>query len=159
MYVTFFYFSNMKGSAWRWWLDGYGIKSVAWWPWQNQSFQRYLSHPTTLACIKAPKWFYKEMDNRRLGYFWTIENTVSRGHCKIAWDVVCRPIEGGLNIKNLEIQNLCLLLKFIHKLHKTRNCFWVKWIQSFIYQGNKRPRDKVSSCSNSWRYLVTLIQL
>jgi hypothetical protein len=37
---------------------------------------------------------------------------------KIVWDIVCMPIEeGGLNIKNLEIQNICLLLKFIHMLH------------------------------------------
>jgi hypothetical protein len=24
-----------------------------------------------LDCIKAPKWFYKEIDNRRRDYFWT----------------------------------------------------------------------------------------
>jgi hypothetical protein len=70
-----------------------------------------------LACIKTQKWFYNEIDKRRCGYFWTGQTIASGGQCKIAWDVVCRPIEeGGLNIKNLEIQNICLLLKFIHKL-------------------------------------------
>jgi hypothetical protein len=74
--------------------------------------------------------------------------------------VVCRPIEeGGLSIKNLEIQNICHLLKFIHKLHSKSRCSWAKWIRSFIYQGNKRLGDKVSICSNFWRYLMSLIQL
>jgi hypothetical protein len=44
--------------------------------------------------------------------------------------------------KNLEIQNICLLLKFIHKLHTS-----------------SKIGDKISVCSNAWRYLMTLIQL
>jgi hypothetical protein len=113
-----------------------------------------------LACIKAPKWFYNEIDKRRCGYFWIGQTTTSGGQCKIAWDVVCRPIEeGGLNIKNLEIQNICFLLKFIHKLHTSNDSSWVNWICSTVYRGNKRLGDKNSICSNSWRYLMTLIQL
>jgi hypothetical protein len=105
-----------------------------------------------LARIKAPKWFYKEVDSRR-GYFWIGSSATTGGHCKIAWDVVCRSTdEGGLNIKNLEIQNICLLLKFIHKLHTLNNCSWAKWIRSSVYRGNKRLRDKIYVCSNSWRY-------
>jgi hypothetical protein len=112
-----------------------------------------------LACIKAPKWFYKEIDNRRRGYFWTGQSSASGGQCKIAWDIVCRPIEeGGLNIKNLKIQNICLLLKFIHKLHTSNISPWTKWIRSTVYRGNKRLGDKILKCSNSWRYLMTLIQ-
>jgi hypothetical protein len=37
-----------------------------------------------LAYIKAPKWFYKEIDNRRRGYFWTVQASASGGQCKIA---------------------------------------------------------------------------
>jgi hypothetical protein len=56
-----------------------------------------------LACVKAPKWFYKEIDNRRRGYFWTGQTSALGGQCKVAWDVVYRSIEeGGLGIKNLE---------------------------------------------------------
>jgi hypothetical protein len=37
-----------------------------------------------LACIKAPKWFYKEIDSKRRGYFWTRQTSASGGQCKIA---------------------------------------------------------------------------
>jgi hypothetical protein len=103
-----------------------------------------------LACIKVPKWFYKEIDNRRRSYFWAGQTSALGGQCKVAWDVVYISIEeGGLDIKNLETQNIYLLLKFIHKLHTSNNRSWVKWIRASIYQGNKRLGDKVSSCTNS----------
>jgi hypothetical protein len=113
-----------------------------------------------LACIKAPKWFYKDIDSRRRGYFSTGNGSATGGQCKVAWDVVCRLIhEGGLDVKNLEIHNICLLLKFIYKLNTSNSCSWAKWIQSSVYHGNKRLGDNISICSNSWRYLMTLIQL
>jgi hypothetical protein len=114
----------------------------------------------TLACIKAPKWCYKEIDKRRRAYFWTGKTATTGAHCKVAWDTVCRPTEvGGLAIKELESQNICLLLKFIHKLHIQSKSSWAKWILSYVYKGRKRLGDKISVCSNSWRYLMTLIQL
>jgi hypothetical protein len=80
--------------------------------------------------------------------------------CKIAWDVVYRPIEeGGLNIKNLESQNICLLQKFIHKLHRPNRSSWANWIHSYVYSGQKRIGDNISTCTSSWRYLMSLIQL
>jgi hypothetical protein len=92
----------------------------------------------TLACIKAPKWFYEEVDKRRHAYLWTGQKSTTGGKCKIAWDQVCRTTEeGDLNIKNLETQNISLLLKFIHKLHSGNSSSWVKWIHSYIYRGRK----------------------
>jgi hypothetical protein len=113
-----------------------------------------------LACIKAPIWFYQEIDKRRCAYFWSGQKTTTGARCRIAWDAVCRPIEeGGLNIINLETQNICLLLKFIHKLHMPNKSSWANWILSFVYSGQKRLGDKISRCSSSWRYLMTLIDL
>jgi hypothetical protein len=86
-----------------------------------------------LACIKAPKWFLQEIDKRRCAYFWSGHKTTSGVHCKVAWDVVWRSIEeGGLNVKNLEIQNICLLLKFIHQLHTPNRSSWANWILSWV---------------------------
>lgn len=114
----------------------------------------------TLACIKVPKWFYNEVDKRKRAYFWAGQKTTNGAKYKVAWEVVCRPIEeGGLNIKNIETQNICLFLKFIHKLHNSSKSSWGKWIQTFIYRGNKRLGDKISTCSSAWRYLMSLIHL
>jgi hypothetical protein len=77
----------------------------------------------------------------------------------VTWDTICRPIEeGGINIKKMETQNICLL-KFIHRLHTANKSSRAKWICSFVYKGNKKLGDKILLCSNSWRYLMTLIHL
>jgi hypothetical protein len=34
---------------------------------------------------------------------------------------------GGLYIKNIEIQNICLLLKSIHNLHTSSTCSWANF--------------------------------
>jgi hypothetical protein len=61
----------------------------------------------TLAFIKALRWFYMEVDKRTHAYFWTWQKTTTGAECKVAWDTVCPPVEeGGLNIKNMEIQNM-----------------------------------------------------
>jgi hypothetical protein len=44
-----------------------------------------------LACMKAPKWFYNEIDKRRRAYFSTGQKSTTGAKCKIAWDAVCRP--------------------------------------------------------------------
>jgi hypothetical protein len=75
----------------------------------------------------------------------------------VAWGTICRPIEeGDLNVKNLEIQNICLL-KFIHKLHTSNQSSWARLILSFVYKGNKRIGDQMSSFSNLWQYPMSLI--
>jgi hypothetical protein len=113
-----------------------------------------------LACINAPKWFLQEINKRRHAYFWSGHRTTLGAHCKVAWDIVCRSIEeGSLNVKNLEIQNICLLLKFIHKLHMPNKRSWVNWILSWVYGRQKRLGDNISRCTSSWHYLMTLIDL
>jgi hypothetical protein len=113
-----------------------------------------------LTCIKAPKWFYHEVGKRRHAYFWSGQSSTTGAKCKVAWDTACRPIvEGDLNIKSIEIQNICLLLKLIHKLHTPNKSSWARWIISFVYSDNKRLGDKISKCSKSWYYLESLIHL
>jgi hypothetical protein len=110
--------------------------------------------------MKAPEWFYKEIDKRRRAYFWSGQKTTTGAKCKITWDTVCRQIsEGGLGIKNLETHNVSLLLKFIHKVHMSESSSWAHWIRSYVHRGNKRLGDNISSCSSIWRYLTSLIDL
>ena len=36
---------------------------------------------------------------------------------------------GGLGIKDLAIQNICLLLKLLHKLHAGQQSSWATWVR------------------------------
>jgi hypothetical protein len=48
--------------------------------------------------------------------------------CLVAWDNVCRLKDiGGLAIKNLKLQNQCLLLKFAVKLLHGNHVPWITW--------------------------------
>ena len=51
--------------------------------------------------------------------------------CLVAWEYVCRNIrEGGLGIKNLQIQSTCLLTKFVHRLLTEPETPWAKWVSA-----------------------------
>jgi hypothetical protein len=44
--------------------------------------------------------------------------------------LVCAPKDlGGLGIKDMGTQNICLLLKLIHKLHCPQSSAWAHWVQ------------------------------
>ena len=50
--------------------------------------------------------------------------------CLVAWTKVCNPREfGGLGVRDLGIQNICLLLKLLHRLHCPQSSAWAEWVQ------------------------------
>jgi hypothetical protein len=49
--------------------------------------------------------------------------------CLVAWSRACMPKKCvGLGIKNLHVQNICLLLKFSFKTLQQENIPWRRWI-------------------------------
>ena len=69
------------------------------------------------------------MVGRSRSFFWTAEDTCTGAQCLVAWDRVCTPKSaGGLGVKNLEIQNGCLLLKFAYKFLHSADLPWKNWI-------------------------------
>ncbi|TVT98699.1 hypothetical protein EJB05_55991, partial [Eragrostis curvula] len=57
-------------------------------------------------------------------------DTVSGADCLVAWDHVTTPKEcGGLGVRDLNIQNRCLLLKLIHCLYSASESSWAAWVQ------------------------------
>lgn len=47
----------------------------------------------------------------------------------VAWDTVrASKLQGGLGVKDLELQNRCLLMKFIDKLFSNEDAPWKDWI-------------------------------
>ena len=69
-----------------------------------------------MSFFEVPKGVLEKIDYFRSRFFWQGE-----GHKKkyrlAKWDVICQPKEvGGLGILNLEVQNKCLLSKWLYKL-------------------------------------------
>ncbi|GJN08923.1 hypothetical protein PR202_ga26884 [Eleusine coracana subsp. coracana] len=73
------------------------------------------------------------MDGRRRGFLWSSEDKVSGADCLIAWDQVTKPkTHGGLGVRDLAIQNRCLLLKLMHRLHCSTDSSWAAWVTGLV---------------------------
>ncbi|GJN07581.1 hypothetical protein PR202_ga25484 [Eleusine coracana subsp. coracana] len=49
--------------------------------------------------------------------------------CLVAWDECTQPQhQGGLGIRDLSVQNDCLLVKLIHRLHTATDSSWATWV-------------------------------
>jgi len=56
---------------------------------------------------------------------------VSPAKCLVAWQTVCNTKEfSGLGIKDIGTQNICLLLKLLHKLYSNEPSAWAQWVRS-----------------------------
>jgi hypothetical protein len=65
--------------------------------------------------------------------FWSGDKTgkASPASCLVAWIKVCAPKDlGGLGIRDMGIQNICLLLKLLHKLHCPEASAWSAWVRA-----------------------------
>jgi hypothetical protein len=72
------------------------------------------------------------IDKRRRAFFWTGKDTCSGVRCLIAWDKVCLPVqEGGFGVRDLQRQNIALLMNFIHKLHQPEELPWKKLVSQY----------------------------
>ena len=61
--------------------------------------------------FKIPKGVLRKIDYYRSCFFWQDDERLTR------WDIICQPKDqGGLGVHNLEIQNQCLLSKWLFKL-------------------------------------------
>ncbi|GJN06003.1 hypothetical protein PR202_ga23686 [Eleusine coracana subsp. coracana] len=58
------------------------------------------------------------MDACRRAYIWSGEEKTTGAACMVAWDKVATAKHcGGLDVRNLQAQNQCLLQKLLHRLH------------------------------------------
>lgn len=83
-----------------------------------------------MCSLKLPTTVLEMLDSRRRAFLWTGEDRCSGAKSLVAWDSVCYPfVEGGLGIKDLECQNHCLLMKFVHKFLSPCSPPWKVWVQ------------------------------
>jgi hypothetical protein len=67
-----------------------------------------------------PKTVLEILDTRRRAFL-----MCSGSQCLLRWEKVCTSKDSGsLRLKNLETQNHCLLMKFLHKLHDPAPLPW-----------------------------------
>ena len=81
-----------------------------------------------MSVFRLPKSIRAKLDAIRRAFFWSNEPTCTGASCLVAWKNVCKPKDtGGLGIKNLEVQNRCLLMKFSSKILQHPNIPWTQW--------------------------------
>lgn len=82
-----------------------------------------------MLAVSIPKTVIKAIDRRRRAFFWTGEDVRHGSKCLVAWDNVrASKMDGGLGVKDLELQNRCLLMKFINKLFSGESVAWKDWL-------------------------------
>ena len=105
---------------------------------------------------EIPKEVLKNLDHFRSRFFW--QGSSDKYKYRVAkWDILCRPKDqGGLGILNLQLQNKCLLAKWLVNLLNT-NDIW-QTILTNKYLGSKsltqvhaKPYD-----SHFWRGLMKI---
>jgi len=69
-----------------------------------------------MSFFEVPKSILKKLDFYRSAFFWQ-GDCHKRKYRLIKWEILCLPKDqGSLGILNLEIQNVCLLSKWLYKL-------------------------------------------
>jgi hypothetical protein len=105
-----------------------------------------------MSAVRVPKTITKLIDKKMRAFFWTGEDSCHGSKCLVAWDAVQAPkSKGGLGIKDLELQNRCLLLKFIDKLYSSEQPCWKQWVLQ-----SSNPVDTTNSAPAGflWRIIT-----
>ena len=64
--------------------------------------------------VELPPWAIKAIDKIRRGFLWRGRKDAKGGHCLVAWNKTCRPLEfGGLGISNLQNLGWALRIRWL----------------------------------------------
>jgi len=78
-----------------------------------------------MSALLLPQGVLDALDARRRSFLWAGDEKVSGAQCLVAWGKACQQKEhGGLGIKDLAMQNKCLLLKLLHRLQTPGDSVW-----------------------------------
>ena len=104
--------------------------------------------------FELPKGVLKKLDYYRSRFFWQNDQHKKK-YRLVKWSLACQPKQqGGLGIQNLEIQNICLLSKWLFKLHN-EDGLWQSILKN-KYLSNKTIGGCTSRSSDShfWKGLM-----
>ncbi|GJN37980.1 hypothetical protein PR202_gb26985 [Eleusine coracana subsp. coracana] len=81
------------------------------------------------------------------------------GDYQVSWEIACSSKdEGGLGVHDLHTQNLCLLMKFLHKVVSNADAPWVRWIHQ-QYKPFQDGFEPSKTATSSWNTLAKLMPL
>ena len=104
--------------------------------------------------FEMPKGVLEKIDYFRSRFYWQSDQH-KRKYRLAKWEVLCQPKEqGGLGIKNLDIQNKCLLSKWLFKLLNEEG-MWQELLRNKYIKDNtlgscvKKPIDSLLTLANT----------
>jgi hypothetical protein len=69
-----------------------------------------------LSFFEVPRGVLKKIDYYRFRFYWQSDQHKKK-YRLMRWNIICQPKEqGGLGIQNINVQNRCLLSKWLFKL-------------------------------------------
>jgi hypothetical protein len=98
-----------------------------------------------LSFFEVPRGVLKKIDYYRFRFYWQSDQHKKK-YRLMRWNIICQPKEqGGLGIQNINVQNRCLLSKWLFKL--INEGIWQKLLKrkylrsQMITQVQKKPGD------------------
>jgi hypothetical protein len=111
-----------------------------------------------MSSLQLPPAVIKQMDGKRRAFLWSGDKSgkASPASCLVAWTTVCKPKDlGGLGLKDIGIQNICLLLKLLHRVHCPQSSAWAIWVRGRACLANLKGEVH----GGHWETLRTLLPL
>ena len=86
-----------------------------------------------MSALLLPAGTVDALDKRRRAFLWSGQDKVHGSQCLITWDKVCiSKQDGGLGVKQISVQNACLMLKLLHRLHHPAGSSWATWARRHV---------------------------
>ncbi|KAL0292538.1 UNVERIFIED_CONTAM: putative ribonuclease H protein [Sesamum angustifolium] len=103
-----------------------------------------------------PKGVIREVEKKMRNFLWKGNSGV--GYPKVAWSVVCRPIEeGGQGIRDILALNKALMSRHLwNVIQNNQSSIWVKWITHTRLRHKSVWTVDVRGGSWGWRKLLRL---
>jgi hypothetical protein len=114
-----------------------------------------------MGALDLPPGVITALNKLHRAFLWAAADRVSGAQCLMAWDLVCRSKEeGGLGIRLLSVQNSCLQIKLLHRLHVVPSESWPRWVWASL---DSMPIDSIRGtdglCGAHWSSLLQLLPL
>lgn len=88
-------------------------------------------------CFRLPKWLVQKIDRVRRLFLWGKNAGDARGISLINWETTILPKKwGGMGLRNIELQNISLLLRWLWQLYQDQSSIWKYWALRLCERAN-----------------------